>query len=217
MRKDIYAGIGKDGMFLVKAAYNEAFITAAKQRGGEWRNPYWAFPGDDAELARGIVLSHYHWDGKRNPHVICEMDITRGTCGDDSIVVGPIQVARKRFRDSAPSLADGVVVVSGAFLSRGGSAKSPEITYDEDTTVRIKEVPLSVAEWAVGEYGDSFRIVSEPISDAPQPADAPARKEFSESDLAVLQANYSMWKDSKNNETAIEIFIGLCADRLGLL
>lgn len=89
--------------------------------------------------------------------------ISRNLYPGDEFLVGPIQALKKWDRDTAPKLGEGVVVIEGRLLERGGSRNNPAITHTTDCKIRIKNFPEVAARILVEKDPRAFAILTEEI------------------------------------------------------
>jgi hypothetical protein len=69
-----------------------------------------------------------------------------GPCyGLDELLFGGRVIARRRYRDAAVLLGEGVIILSGGFPSRGGSMKHPRLAPLDNTILQVRDVPVSLA------------------------------------------------------------------------
>lgn len=150
-----------DGKVVVQSPYHPDFPPAARQLGGKWRNSCWNFAAKDEARVRALCQDIYGTDG--SPVETVTLRLVGGFEGDTSEwYLAGRQIARKRYRDCCPDQGDGVVVIHGEFLERGGSRNYPKITYTKDLVVEIRDVPLPAAEREVAAH-DNVSIVEDSV------------------------------------------------------
>jgi len=134
----------------VASPYNPVFVKQAKACGGRWNGDEktWDFDPRDEDRVRDLCKEVYGTDGLPAETVTVRVELEEGDTysGDQEFYFCGSQVARRRSRDTAVILADGVVIVSGGFPSRGGSAKNPRLATEKGTVLEIRDVPAGHAD-----------------------------------------------------------------------
>ena len=134
----------ENGKIKVKSAYNAEFVNGAKMLQGKWSAPYWCFPEENEQEVRELLLRIYGENGEEQERVSVIVDVSKMNGG--SIYLEGILLATRFSRDCAVKLAENVILVSGGFPERGGSAKCPMCNPEEGTKLKIKGVPLALYE-----------------------------------------------------------------------
>lgn len=132
------------GKLRVESHYHPDFVPKAKALGGRYTGDAWVFDARDETRVRSLLVDVYGTDGSECEMVTVRMPIQNRYSRNEEWCCGRM-VARRRYRDRAVELGDGVVVVSGGFPYRGGSVKSPDLDAKPDTIVEIRDVPLAIA------------------------------------------------------------------------
>ena len=154
----------ESGEILVNAEYNSAFVKKARQLQGKWKSPNWAFPEDNREEIKALLIDTYGCadilEGENEQKVTVEIALDEyGGEENNELRFGNILLASRFGRDSYVKLADNVMVVSGDFRSRGGSVRNPTVSAEPNTILRVKNVPLQIYEREKNKGG--VRLVSD--------------------------------------------------------
>lgn len=181
----------------VNSEYNKAFISKARYLQGEWESPYWVFPEDNREEVKELLLDTYgeadilEDEEQQKVTVEIDLEIYKDKKGARSeLRLDNILLASRQYRDSYVKLADNVMVIQGGFKDSGGSRANPALCPEDNTILRIKNVPLSVYEKVKDE--DGIRLVSE--------IDVTALKAEKERLLARIAEIDNMLKECGNSE-----------------
>lgn len=149
--------------FKVEAPYHPDFPARAKNLGGKFNgeNKAWYFDPRDEERVRAMLREIYGTDGETMTDMVTihvPMAAT-GTYSDDACWVAGRCIAKRSGRDWPVQLGEGVVLISGGFPARGGSAKYPALHYENDTVLEIRDVPHPAAEKAKSKF-PSIKILA---------------------------------------------------------
>ena len=136
----------------VSSPYNPVFVKQAKSCGGRWNGDEktWDFDPRDEDRVRDLCKDVYGTDGTPSETVTVRLALDeadkweRGR--EQEFYFCGRQIARRRERDSAAQLADGVVIIAGGYPSRGGSAKHPTLSPNDGTILEIRDVPAGHAD-----------------------------------------------------------------------
>ncbi len=150
----------------VNSEYNKAFISKARYLQGKWESPYWVFPEDNREEVKELLLDTYGeadiLEDEEQQKVTVEINIetytdTKGARNE--LRLDNILLASRMSRDSYVKLADNVMVVNGGFKDSGGSRINPALNPEDNTILRVKNIPLSIYEKVKNR--DGIRLVTE--------------------------------------------------------
>lgn len=156
----------EDCKIYVKSEYNKAFISKARYLQGKWESPYWVFPEENREEVKELLLDTYGeadtLEDDEQQKVTVEIDLewykdTKGA--GNELRLDNILLASRISRDSYVKLADNVMVIEGGFHSSGGSRNNPTINPEDNTILRVKNVPLIIYEKVKDK--DGIRLVSD--------------------------------------------------------
>ena len=187
----------EDEKIYVRSEYNKAFINKARYLQGKWESPYWVFPEDNREEVKELLLDTYGkadiLEDEEQQKVTVEIDLetykdTKGA--ENELRLDDILLASRMSRDSYVKLADNVMVVEGGFKSSGGSRNRPTISPEDNTILRVKNVPLIIYDRV--KEKDGIRLVSE--------IDVTALKAEKERLLARIAEIDNMLKECGNSE-----------------
>lgn len=134
----------ENGKLYVSSDYNAEWVKRAKLIGGKWdgSRKCWRFGVDDAGTVSDALLDIFGDDGSDEPAKVADIFVRVDKLYDDTeITICGVPICRRMQRDDPVRMADGVVLVRGAFGESGGSAKHPRVCAMEDTVVKIKNVP----------------------------------------------------------------------------
>ena len=155
----------EDGKIYVKSEYNKAFISKARYIQGKWESPYWVFPEDNREEVKELLIDTYgeadilEDDEQQKVTVEINLEVYKDAKGArNEYRLDNILLASRRSRDSYVKLADNVMVIQGGFKESGGSRNNPTINPEDNTILRVKNVPLSSYEKVKDE--DGIRLIS---------------------------------------------------------
>lgn len=135
----------ENGKMKVESPYNKEFVARAKQLGGKWSAPYWVFSEDNEDFVRTALMAIYGEDGTPSETVKIDVRLEDKYYGQEIIVAGRC-IARRRGRDSAVSMENGAILVSGGFEGRGGSVRRPSIDKPKGETIIRVSVPKKALE-----------------------------------------------------------------------
>lgn len=156
----------EDGKIYVKSEYNKAFINKARYLQGKWESPYWVFPEDNREEVKELLLDTYGeadiLEDEEQQKVTVEIDLelytdTKGA--NNELRLDNILLASRTSRNSYVKLADNVMVIQGGFEESGGSRANPALCPEDNTILRVKNVPLPIYEKVKDE--DGIRLISD--------------------------------------------------------
>lgn len=136
--------IRDSGQIKVQSPYSPEFIKKAKELAGKWSKPYWIFDEKVAERLNEVLIEIYGegFEEVKRADIEINLDIYDND-GEDQLMFRNLILATRFSRDSAVKVSENVYVKSGGFLSRGGSAKYPEVTW-EDGTILVASVPITL-------------------------------------------------------------------------
>ena len=172
-----------DSHVSVESPYSEAFVAAARQRGGRWDRAAkaWTFDARDEAAVRELCREHYGTDGTAD---VARVDVRltalrHVTAERDSVRLGNRTIARATGRDSGARLGDGVVIETGDLadygikrgsdgtISSGGSVQYWETIVGEGTVLLVRDL----SEHDLGEVNErDWRV--ETVEASPIDADA---------------------------------------------
>ena len=150
----------KNGKLLVVSEYNAEWGKRAKTLGGKWQSgsKAWAFDPEDAAEVSAVLLDIYGEDGSGDVET-CDITVRVDLLDNDQeITLCDLPVCRRRYRDEAVRMADGVILLSGGFPSSGGSVKNPRCNAEEGTLAKIKKVPVALAKKIYGIAASDERL-----------------------------------------------------------
>lgn len=136
----------EDGRLVVRAPYNQDFVIDCRRLNGKFANGCWTFDGRDEQRVRAVCFEHYGQDGFREDLCTVEVRFEPGEQAvKEPITVAGRSVAIAKGRDSGANLADGVILLKGAFTSGGSVANWTTVTTD-GALVLIRDFPRPVAQ-----------------------------------------------------------------------
>lgn len=154
-----------DGRIAVTSPYHPDFPGAARAAGGRWdvAHKAWTFDARDESRVRSLLLEIYGTDGSvMTSDLVTIRTISACPYGQDWYLAGR-RLASRSGRDERVRLGEGVVIITGGFPARGGSAKRPDIDAESGTVLEVRDVPRAAAV-AAAAAGDA-EIVPAPITD----------------------------------------------------
>lgn len=125
------------------APYHPSLPERAKALGGRWdsADKVWRFDARDEARVRELARGIYGTDGTDNPQLVTiRVTITEREAYEQELWLAGRLVARRPGRDLPVQLGDGVIIVSGAFPRRGGSARYPELG-GQGVVLEVRDVP----------------------------------------------------------------------------
>lgn len=129
---------------VLAAPYHPDLPARAKALGGRWDGRAWRFDGRDEARARELARSIYGTDGEDNPELVTfRVTLTERDATQQELWLAGRLVARRPGRDIPVRLGDGVIMVSGQFPSRAGSARHPELG-GVGVVLEVRDVPRPV-------------------------------------------------------------------------
>lgn len=147
---------------VVTTPFHPQFARKARLLGGSWEdgNKRWQFDPRDEARVRELCVELFGEDDQDGPRRDVRFDLGFLEDGDELREFGRA-LAWRRGRDASVSLGEGVILLSGGFPSRGGSANHPRVSCSE-ALVEIRDVPIRMVEKAVERWGDRVTVI-EPI------------------------------------------------------
>ena len=140
----------------VRTPYHPRFIERARSLHGRWeaKRMAWCFSSRDEERIRQVCREIFGTDGDDEPLlVIVRVALDAIKVDGAELYLCGRQVLRKRHRDLPPLLGEDVIVYKGSLKEYGGSKQHPEITWEPDTWLEIRNVPLTLAQKLIGMPG----------------------------------------------------------------
>lgn len=137
-------GMNGDTKIHVMAPYRESARVRFRELGGVFRKPSrrWVFRGEHIDLVREALCEHYGHDDRVDRTVDVEITMAGNYMkGEDEQWFGGRRILNRRYRDSPPTLGEGVILVKGEFSSRGGSMQYPSIGNVDGIVLQIRHVP----------------------------------------------------------------------------
>lgn len=136
---------------VVRAPYNQNFVTAAQNLGGRWNGVGWMFNARTTIRVCETLRTIYGTDQADYVSVTARFDAgiwwRHDTTGDESTCYfAGRQILSRRERDSVVKLGNGVVLVEGSFSPSGGSVRYPSLDIDRGTIVEVYDVPADHAD-----------------------------------------------------------------------
>ena len=159
----------KNGKLLVVSEYSAEFVKRAKTLGGKWQSgaKAWMFDPDDAADVSAVLLDIYGEDGSGDVET-CDVTVRVDLLDNDQeITLCGLPVCRRRYRDEAVRMADGVILLRGAFPPSGGSMKNPRCSAEEGTVAKMKRVSKAIADRALADPKIAPAIVQVEWKDEP--------------------------------------------------
>ena len=154
-----------NGKIAITSPYSAAYVRDIKQIGGKW-NPTsktWTVDERDEDRLNTVLAQHFGWNPEQGEGELVTFRITltgRNAYTREYTIAGR-RIAYRAYRDSAPILADGVVIVEGNFTSSGGSKAGPML-FDAKTpqgkavTLEVRDFPKGALEAA----GIAYELVT---------------------------------------------------------
>ena len=147
-----------NGRLLISTPYSAEFVRKIKLLNGRWDSnaKVWSVDARDLDTVKKILTDIYGESGIAEDapvkRVSVRVSLDEIDSADSAELFG-YPIAKRWTRDSPVKLAPNVVVVSGGFASSGGSRKAPYLNAARDTIVEIRDIPESMAQRAVEQYG----------------------------------------------------------------
>ena len=130
-----------DGSVVLVAPYHPDLPSRAKALGGRWTGSAWRFDGRDEGRVRELARSVYGTDGTDSPELVTlRVTLTEREAVLQELWLAGRLVARRPGRDVPVRLGDGVIIVSGEFPRRAGSARYPELG-GVGVVLEVRDVP----------------------------------------------------------------------------
>lgn len=140
--------INDEGKFGIVSDYNESWIAHGRKLGGKWdRDKKAWFFDEKKQVIVGSVLMEVFGESPFSDGEVERVDIKIKAIdfdNCDTIQIGTIVVAVRRYRDFAVQLKNGAYVTNDDFPERGGSAKYPSCDPDDDVEMIVPNFPLSI-------------------------------------------------------------------------
>lgn len=146
---------------IVDAPYSRAFVEAARNLGGQFKNGTWIFDVRSEAMVREACYRYYGKDGIRKN--LCDVRITlpKGKWQSaGGIEFFGKQVARAFGRDGGAKMEPGIIVEAGGFDS-GGSMRHWGTTAKDGTVIIVRDVSRAL----VDEHVDSDDLIVEILPD----------------------------------------------------
>lgn len=187
--KPVRVRSGKD-MLQLTAPYHPSFPRLARALGGMFNGDtkLWYFDPRDEARVREVCREVYGIDpGDEAPAPTRTISVALDQLNTEngSLWLVGREVASRPARDAKVRLGPGVIIVTGGFADRGGSAKYPRLAPLDGTIVEIRDVPLPLVERAKRDFDDAITVVDEPSTTPPV---APTPVEFIKARFAALSA-----------------------------
>lgn len=177
-------------MLQLTAPYHPAFPRLARALGGLFNGDtkLWYFDPRDEARVRALCEEVYGIDpGNQEPvstrTILLHLD--RLNTENESLWLVGREIASRPARDAPVRLGRGVIINSGGFANRGGSARYPALAPLDGTVLVVRDVPFSLVERATLDLGDAITVVDEP-STTPPVASTPV--EFVKARFVALSA-----------------------------
>lgn len=155
-----------DDEFWVKVPYSSLFTKEANKLNGKWDriSKTWAFSIDVLCKVKEFCLNMYGDDGNGYEPVTIKVNLSKGDFKrGNSIYIRGIQLCTRFSKKDYVKLSKHVIIISGKFLSWGGSYNYPEVTWDdgEDLILEVKEFPKKILENLTDEEKACITIVED--------------------------------------------------------
>lgn len=136
--------VNAKGKIRVRSQYNKYWIDKAKSLGGRWlpHDKVWEFSEEKEDIVKDSLFEIYGENGSPVEKVKVNIDLDVFDYDQELDICG-IVAAIRPSRDAKVILKNGAYLISGSFLSSGGSSKYPSITAIPGTIVRL-EIPISI-------------------------------------------------------------------------
>jgi hypothetical protein len=139
----------------LKTDYNPDVVIEAKKLNARWDSysKIWIFDARDLDRIKKFLREIFGTDGEaatKMVDVYVNLDkIPRkaytSNYGQAVFALGR-QLAHRKYRDKSVILGTNVIIHSGGFPDRGGSANSPRLEAYDDTILLVRDVPVVVVE-----------------------------------------------------------------------
>jgi hypothetical protein len=207
----------ENGRIAVKSPFHPTFPAKARAIGGKWDGGTrrWTFDARDEERARALCMEIFGTDGTPQATATVQIVVEQAwrAVGREYWRFGR-RLINKMGRDSTPSLGDGVILVDGAFLSRGGSRANPIITMrGESVTLEVRDVPRAALEADDGEYTIVEEQSIETISvTLPVSAIAELRADLRQPDAEIVKLALAWYATARKATEASDSLCDLCKE-----
>jgi len=179
--KAVFQDTGKSAL-IIEAPYHPDFPAGARRLGGSWSalRRHWTFDARDEIDIRALLIEVYGTDGSAGiPTVDVEVSLDGLLIGDELWMLGRQLVS---CRSGFVRLGDGVRILIGELYS--GSRRDPHLTWQENTTLLVRDVPTSLLDKLPDKLRPHVRIhdglpSSQPRTEIPEAF----RKALGEGDL----------------------------------
>lgn len=153
----------KDNKLLVVSDYSHEFVKKAKRLNGKWNSNAWVFNPEDEKLVRKALIEIYGTDGNSLDKVVnVKLNLDEFDCKNErGLELFGRSIIYRFGRDKDVKMHSTVIILEGGFPNSGGSMKYPELRNEPGTVLEIKEVPLTLVEKAIEEYGSGVEIIEE--------------------------------------------------------
>ena len=173
---------GSGGGLLVASAYNQTFVTRARNLGGKWQesNAMWRFDPRDEERVRELLREIYG-SVDDEPCVLRTVRLTlAGDIDQKDVWCLGRQILRRPGRDAAVRLGSCVVIIgAGGFAASSGSANNPKVGPSTGVVLEVRNVPepLALIEQAAGvKFASAVELLPVELAQSePQIAPKPPR------------------------------------------
>lgn len=157
----------------LSAPFDPAFPARARKIGGRFDRAggnVWRFDARDVQRVRDLAREFWGTDGSDadEPTVTVRVPLTPVYAyqGQEYRLAGR-RLAWRPARDDQVRLANGVVVVAGAFPSRGGSVRNPQLGDQGDNlseiVLEVRDVPRGVADKMRAEQADVEIVTAQTV------------------------------------------------------
>jgi len=166
-----------DGKVSIASPFHPDFPSRARSIGGKWNaaGKTWVFDARDETRARDLAREIFGTDGSPADTadlVTVHLDIS-DTAREREFYFAGRKIAERPSRDENVRLGAGVILVSGGFWSRGGTAKYPAVEPKDGTVVEIRDLPRA----AVEAETEKYTIVEEAPAEVVEAAKLRAERE----------------------------------------
>lgn len=148
------------------APYEPTMPAKARAIGGRWDGDTkaWIFSLRDEERVRELAREVYGTDGTASQTVTVRLADPEGYARySNELYLFGRMIARRRERDEAVRLGEGVIIVAGGFNYRGGSVKNPRLEAKEGTVLEIRDVPADHTDIVATQQNGDLTIVDTAI------------------------------------------------------
>ena len=191
-----------NGKVVVSSPFHRDFPARARAIGGDFArdgSKTWVFDARDESRARDLVREFFGTDGSPADTadlVTVHLDIS-DTAREREFYFAGRKIAERPSRDENVRLGAGVILVSGGFWSRGGTAKYPAVEPKDGTVVEIRDLPRA----AVEAETEKYTIVEEAPAEVVEAAKLRAEREQLLARLAEIDSILGDKDDEDDNPT----------------